>query len=370
MRCRLSVLGVPVELSGPEPLIRQIEHAYGRFAATSDGNGVSVHVSIDAPPTRIEVDGESRSIVAGLDPLFQLHQQFQRSVLERVDGLAVLHAASLLGPRGVLLLAGPAGHGKSSLTLALVERGMRFLSDDYAPLDLERRLVHPFPRRVAISQTPHGPLPDGFADAVRDGSAPRWFDKVLLDVGEVQGEGAMADEPAPLRHVVLLHGGAGVAPPERTRFEVVVRRAEAEALAEQLARVDGVTVREYRTEAGPRRFEVVQDHRRHSSRALEPLLEDDAVVFHRKFWDGAPGFSERPLLESIGPREAAASLGRELLNRGGRSALTRRFAGGEAGLFVELAGALADADCRTLVPGPLDETADAIERLVAAESAP
>ena len=60
------------------------------------------------------------------------------------DWLAVLHAAAVADARGAIVLPGPNGTGKSTLTAALVARGFAYLSDDCVPID-GRGLVMPMP---------------------------------------------------------------------------------------------------------------------------------------------------------------------------------------------------------------------------------
>lgn len=62
----------------------------------------------------------------------------------------LLHAGAIAkNSRGVLLV-GPDGAGKSTLTLGLVERGFRYLSDEYGIIDLDTGLLryHPAPHSI------------------------------------------------------------------------------------------------------------------------------------------------------------------------------------------------------------------------------
>ena len=51
----------------------------------------------------------------------------------------------------VAVLAAPPTTGKSTLTLALLERGLAYLSDELAPVDLPTRCVYPYARAVSLS---------------------------------------------------------------------------------------------------------------------------------------------------------------------------------------------------------------------------
>jgi hypothetical protein len=65
------------------------------------------------------------------------------------DSFAFLHAGGISrGGKGILF-AGRSGTGKSTLISALIRRGVKYLSDDLAPLDARAR-VHPFPRPLGL----------------------------------------------------------------------------------------------------------------------------------------------------------------------------------------------------------------------------
>ncbi len=64
-----------------------------------------------------------------------------------------IHAGAVAGPYGAVVLPGPPGAGKSTMTAALVRAGCDYLSDELAALDLDGRGVHPFPRPLALHPT-------------------------------------------------------------------------------------------------------------------------------------------------------------------------------------------------------------------------
>jgi len=72
--------------------------------------------------------------------------------------LYFLHAAAVALAGGVSVLAAPPGTGKSTMTLGLLERGFTYLSDELAPIDIRRRLVHHYAHAVGLKSPPPEPL--------------------------------------------------------------------------------------------------------------------------------------------------------------------------------------------------------------------
>jgi HprK-related kinase A len=62
----------------------------------------------------------------------------------------LLHAASVERDGKVLIVTGESGAGKSTLSALLGEHGWRFMGDEFALIDPETGLAHPFPRPVSL----------------------------------------------------------------------------------------------------------------------------------------------------------------------------------------------------------------------------
>ena len=75
---------------------------------------------------------------------------------ERRD-LLFLHAAAVASADRVAVLSASSGTGKSTLTLATIFEGLYYLSDELAPIDLQRFTVEAYPRALSLKAPP--PLP-------------------------------------------------------------------------------------------------------------------------------------------------------------------------------------------------------------------
>ena len=81
------------------------------------------------------------------------------SAAARDDGFALqLHTAAVAREGLALLLAGPAGAGKSTLSSALLDEGFGYLSDDSVVLDRDSFLVRGLPFSICVKQSGRGLL--------------------------------------------------------------------------------------------------------------------------------------------------------------------------------------------------------------------
>ena len=254
---RFRVLGVDLRVEGPTEVVSSIGAAYERFKIPA--NSPAPHHCVSVPPGTPDAE-------------MLLYQRFLAAVLLHTEPHAVFHGAALVDRGGGgLLLAGPSGHGKSSLALALVERGFGFLGDDYAPLDLASATLWPFPRTASILPGGTAPLPDPVRRLAEAGTAPRLFGKALVDIGTVF-PGALRTEPAPLRTVVVL-GGAGVET-DVSFLHLAARAADGPRLAAALRGIDGVVVESDDEVGGRRRWRLRIEHSKGPTEAVGALVEN------------------------------------------------------------------------------------------------
>lgn len=98
------------------------------------------------------------SVEAVHETLWGLTDALRYAMLElceqRLEGFVTLHAAAVARGDDLVLLAGESGAGKTTLTLALLDAGWTYLSDDLAPVSVATGLVHPFPKPLGVKDAP------------------------------------------------------------------------------------------------------------------------------------------------------------------------------------------------------------------------
>ncbi|HXG59134.1 MAG TPA: hypothetical protein VNL91_08930 [Thermoanaerobaculia bacterium] len=115
-------------------------------------NGETV-VALDGQPVFFCTRGEVRFRLIPRWPRVLSHILFYRMIAGRPD-LMLFHAAAVGMSGRAVLLAGPKGRGKTTLSMALAARGHLFLGDETAVVDPSAKLVFPFRRPVAIKRGP------------------------------------------------------------------------------------------------------------------------------------------------------------------------------------------------------------------------
>jgi hypothetical protein len=212
VRCRTRLLasgGVSVAFRDPEPL------DLASFATALFADRGYRELFVDS--ARVVVDGEGRVVlIARGHDQAQLPSPVWRSLaanlainraLRLQPELLFLHAGSVaLGGRGIVL-SGPKGAGKSTLSLSLAARGHAFLGDEIAAIRNGSWLVEPFRRAASIRQGPRAGLIGSRLERGRFPSEtlPDGTIRTQVRVGELLPEGAPAGA-VPLSALVLLSG--------------------------------------------------------------------------------------------------------------------------------------------------------------------
>jgi hypothetical protein len=357
VRRAYDLLGVRVGVASDRPeLLALLAAMYGRFAAPVDAPA-AFEARVWSPPM-----GRPRIAIGDVEvplaspPLTDFHAYtiLFGEMLRRLEGIFFVHGAVVSDSRRTLVLAGPSGRGKTTLALALMRRGFRLLSDDFAPLRRADGMVIPFAKRVGITRRDGGAPPDGVANP-----GARWTpfgDKWLVDPADLPG--GIDEDAHPPTHLLLL--GDAEDPAADARFRVATA-GNAHQLEQDLARVPGLTVSRAASPTGRPYLAVdvaggarVAFHQRCQAEGPNLLLFDPVVA--------PAGFAAEPRIAPMPRLAAATALLGEILNRTPGSRLLDSASGRVGVLLVELAGHLAPVACARLTVGAADATAAALDR--------
>jgi hypothetical protein len=166
----LDLLGSRFTITAPDPawaaLLRDL---WGGFEADEGAEGRAIAVERTNDRFVLRLPGEPPLDFEDPWTLAEVLRYWMADkAVEDATGVLPIHAASLEDEAGGLLLVGGSGAGKTTLTLALAAAGWRLGSDDVAAIDLETRLVRPFPKPLGIRD------PSLWPEEHRRGWTPPW----------------------------------------------------------------------------------------------------------------------------------------------------------------------------------------------------
>jgi hypothetical protein len=142
---------VAVHSDVPE-LLAGVERVFAPMLAPAGAEAVGwVEVGRPGAKYQLRANGEAVREDKSLgSTLHWIGYQVVLRLMQARSDLIWLHASAAACPSGAVLIAGPAGRGKSTLVTALCARGWTYLSDDILPLDPQSDKVMPFPQTPMV----------------------------------------------------------------------------------------------------------------------------------------------------------------------------------------------------------------------------
>lgn len=338
------ILDVGLTLEAPQGAFLEAFHQdYGRFEATAflPDNRLNVRYEDGSlgGGSYLEVDGLREDLNGHPRPEAFAAQALGRILMERVSAFTVLHAATLASTQGALAVSGTSGAGKTTLTLALLEAGWSYYSDDFCPVHRKTGLVHPFPRSLWVRP------PGQKTSHQRTG-------KVLFPV---EGQGfSIGGPPRPLRWLVCLGAEDNDNDSGRNAcLRLNLRKGLGGPLLDELQRIEGAVLCPVALEDSLR-WTLRYPRAEGRTRKVKELLHRHREAIWNEFSqpETHPDFSREPILAEMPPHEAAFFLLQELKHD--LAEVLRPGAMRPGALLSHLVDLLSGVACYRLRPGPLD----------------
>jgi hypothetical protein len=317
--------------------LARFDHAYRRFRAAADPDAPLYRVRLADRP-ELDLAGETWRSADPAALALYAYNAILAAATARVCSHFLFHAAAVTTPSGAgIMLAGAAGLGKTTLTLALLRRGCRFYSDDVAAVGGADGLLYPFPRSLGVRV-----------------AAGRPGEKRLLALEAPGLADCLAHAPSP-PHVLFLLADRASSPQPASRL-IVLDRVTEPFLAD-LTTLPWVRAA---TRLSVGLYPVVEiELAAGAGCAFEPAIQTlcrrhDLLLFDVADDRAAPpDFSLAPRLIRLAPAEATAGLLRHLKGGQASALLAGRFVGSAARLYMALATLLGRMTCYRLEVGQL-----------------
>ena len=315
--------------------------------------------------TKLIINGEEKQIgeqrLLGTE---YIHALILSTLYSQVKSHYLHHAAALSCEGKGVIITADSGYGKTTLTLALVQRGFRFLSDEIAALGRSDGNIYPFPRGLHIWEETLNML--SLPPSVKNAS--RWFDRYLVDIEDIFP--GMISSPAHVSYIFVLKNGNTQNPNTSgsNGFRTVISHTNP-IFIQHIHDHPGINEIQIVEEEGYPCLNIQTNCRMKVIPFVEDLCNQHGIIILDliKREDEIPDFSPTVKCERISRSQAAIELLRRFLGGQKAALLNSATSSGSTQFLFELTSLIENADCYQLTIGPLKDMVDVISDLVCSE---
>jgi hypothetical protein len=351
-----------------EGILKHFEQAYERFKASYDNADYHFYVITQNSPFGqpfVIVNDEIRLLYG--NELFYYNHAYMVIFNELKDlfkEFFLIHAGVVSKDGKGVVIVGPSSFGKTTLTMELVRRGFKFLSDEFCPIDRRTMHIHSFPRSLGVWEDSlsifSGILPN--KDTATDENIVK-RKKQWMDIDDWKG--GIVGTWTVGKYLFFLRGKRSSKFEEGERLIDLLLIQENQELISELEKLpDNKLISHYETE-----FYVVYRFGFKQGKGLtKKFLEvceryPQDIFFYEVVPTEEPYFNRSPFVEELPKSKAALELMKNLINRSQHACALKEFKG-TSQLLLSLGGIVKQMQCYNLFVGRLEQMAELIVRTV------
>ena len=274
----------------------------------------------------------------------------------------IIHAGVVSTEENGVVIVGPSSFGKTTLTLEMVRRGYKFLSDEFCPIDRRTKKICSFPRGLSIREGSFDILsniPDKITTKKADmKTSKKWFDIEDWKEGSVE---TCVDG----KYFFFLRGKSS---PHAKQGERMIDLLLVKEDNDLIAELEGLSETRLTFKQAAEYYIVYRFHFNQGegvSRRFEEVCEKhpQKILYYEMIPIEEPHFDREPLVEEISKSKATLELLKNLINRS-QHALIMKDTKTSSLLLLNLGEVANKAKCYDLFTGKLDQMAELITKTV------